>query len=109
MLLDLLWNPDGVLAILPEGGKPFLWGPDNTSGFGATDGLDCVFVFVHIFFFFFFCLFGFSRAAPAAYRGSQARGLIGAAAAAGLHQSHSKAGSKPRLQPTPQLTAMLDP
>ena len=32
-----------------------------------------------------FCLFAFSRAAPAAYGGSQARGLIGAVAA-GLHK-----------------------
>ena len=53
------------------------------------------------------CLFAFSMATPAAYGGSQAKGLIGAAAA-GLHQSHSNAGSEPSLQPTPQLTAMLD-
>ena len=58
--------------------------------------------------FVFVCLFVFSYAAPAAYGGSQARGLIGAVAA-GLHHSHSNAGSKPRLWPTPQLTAMLDP
>ena len=57
------------------------------------------------FFFFFGNLF---RIAPMAYGGSQARGLIGAAAA-GLHHSHSNAGSEPRLPPTPQLTAMLDP
>ena len=44
---------------------------------------------------------------PAAYGGSQARGLIGAVAT-GLHQSHSNAGSEPRLQPTPQLTATPD-
>ena len=31
------------------------------------------------------------------------------AAAAGLHQSHSKVGSEPRLWPTPQLMAMPDP
>ena len=43
-----------------------------------------------------------------AYGGSQARGLIGAVAA-GLRQSHSNAGSEPRLRPTPQLTAMPDP
>ena len=43
-----------------------------------------------------------------AYGGSQARGLIGAAAA-GLHQSHSSTGSELRLQSTPQLTAMLGP
>ena len=53
----------------------------------------------------FFCLFVFSRAAPAAYGGSQARGPIWAVAAS-LHQSHSNAASVPRLQPTPQLTAM---
>ena len=50
------------------------------------------------------CLFS---AAPAAYGGSQARGLIGAVAAS-LHQSHSNAGSKPCLQPIPQLTARPD-
>ena len=49
-----------------------------------------------------------SWAAPAAYGGSQARGPIGAVAT-GLHQSHSNAGSEPRLQPTPQLTATPDP
>ena len=31
------------------------------------------------------------------------------AAAAGLPHSHSNATSKPRLRPTPQLTAMPDP
>ena len=46
------------------------------------------------------------RAARAAYGGSQARGRIGAVAA-GLR--HSNAGSEPRLQPTPQLTATPDP
>ena len=55
-------------------------------------------------FFFLFCLF---RAAPTTYGGSQARGLI-RAVAAGLWQSHSNARSQPYLQPTPQLTAMLD-
>ena len=56
----------------------------------------------------FFCLFAISWAAPAAYGGSQARYLIGAVAS-GLRQSHSNPGSEPRLQPTPQLTATLDP
>ena len=54
------------------------------------------------------CLFAISWATPAAYGSSQARGLIGAVAT-GLRQSHSNAGSKPRLQPMPQLTATLDP
>ena len=46
-----------------------------------------------------------SWAAPAAYGGSQARGRI-VAVAADLHDSN--AGSEPRLQPTPQLTATPD-
>ena len=50
----------------------------------------------------------FQRAAPEAHGGSQARGQIGATAA-GLRPSHSHAGSKPHLRPTPQLTAMPDP
>ena len=52
-----------------------------------------------------FCPF---RAAPKAYGGSQARGLIEAVAAR-LHQSHSNIRSKLRLQPTPQLMATPDP
>ena len=52
--------------------------------------------------------FDFSRVAPAAYGGSQARGLIGAVAA-GLRHNHSKVGSELYLQPTPQLMATPDP
>ena len=48
------------------------------------------------------------RAAPAAYGGSQARGLTGATGA-GLCHSHSNARSEPWLRPTPQFTATLDP
>ena len=59
------------------------------------------------FCFSVFCLFAISRAAPVAYGGSQARGLIQAIAAS-LHQRHSNSGSEPHLQPTPQLTAMPD-
>ena len=59
-------------------------------------------------FYLFFSLFAFSRATPMAYGGCQARGQIGAEAA-GLCQSHNNSGSKLRLQPRPQLTAMLDP
>ena len=76
-----------------------------------------VFLLVEVFsflFFFVFCLFvvvvvivAISWAPPAAYGGSQARGLIGAVAT-GLRQSHSNVGSEPRLQPTPQLTATPD-
>ena len=64
--------------------------------------------YIHFdFFFFFLGLFAFSWAAPVAYGGSQARGPIGAVAT-GLRQGHSNAGSEPRLQPTPQLTATPD-
>ena len=55
-----------------------------------------------------FCLFVFPRAAPTAYGDSQAKGLI-RPVAAGLHHSHSDAGSELRLQNTPQLTATPDP
>ena len=67
-----------------------------------------IYNFLFYFFIFIFCLFVFSRAAPAAYGGSQARGLIGAVAA-GLWQRHSNVGTEPHLRPTPQLTEMLDP
>ena len=43
-----------------------------------------------------------------AYEGAQASGPMGAVAA-GLHQGHSKVGSKAHLQLTPHLTAMPDP
>jgi len=66
------------------------------------------FLFLFFVFLSFVVVFvAISLAAPAAYGGSQARGPI-AAVAAGLRQSHSNAGSEPRLQPTPQLTATLD-
>ena len=61
---------------------------------------------IYLFIFIYFLVF--SRAAPAAYGGSQVRGLIGAVAA-GLCQSHSNAGSKPHLPLTPQLMATPDP
>ena len=57
---------------------------------------------------FSFLFFSFSRAAPSAYGGSQARGRVGAVATS-LHHSHSNTGSEPRLQPTPELTATTDP
>ena len=60
----------------------------------------------HADLFFFFLVF--SRAAPVAYGGSQARGLIGALAT-GPCQSRSNSGSELHLRPTPQLTTMPDP
>ena len=61
--------------------------------------------YFYLFIYFVFCLF---RTAPAAYGGSQARGLIGAVAAS-PRQSHSNTRSKRCLRPTPQLKATLDP
>ena len=52
---------------------------------------------------FLFCLF---RAAPETYRGSQARGQIGAVA---MGLCHSNGGSELHLRPTPQLMATPDP
>ena len=64
-------------------------------------------LFLLLFYFIlFFCLFAFSRATPMAHGGSQARGRIGAIATG---YSHINAGSKPRLRPAPQLTAMPEP
>ena len=48
------------------------------------------------------------RATGVAHGSSQARGRTGAAAAS-LGHSYSNSGSEPRLQPTPQLMAMLNP
>ena len=62
-------------------------------------------LFIYLFFGLFFV---FSRAEPMAHGGSQAKGPIGAVDAR-LHHSHSNAGSEPHPQPTPQLTATLDP
>ena len=62
----------------------------------------------YLFIYLFICLFAFSRAALTAYGGSQARGRIRAIAAS-LRQNNSNTGSEQCLQPTPQLTAMLDP
>ena len=53
----------------------------------------------------FFLLF---RAAFVAYASSQARGWIGTTAAS-LRHSYCIMGSKPRLQPSPQLMATPDP
>ena len=66
-----------------------------------------VFLYMYVCMYVF-CLFATSWVAPAAYGGSQARGRVRAVVIS-LHQSHSNTGSEPRLQPTPQLTAMPDP
>ena len=55
--------------------------------------------FIYLFIF---------MAIPVAYRSSQARGQIRAAAAS-LHHGHGHTRSEQHLQPTPQLVAMWDP
>ena len=60
------------------------------------------------FFFFFLFFFLLGRAVLVEYGGSQARAPV-RAVTAGLCQNHSNMGSEPRLQPTPQLTAMTNP
>ena len=55
--------------------------------------------------FFSFLLFS---VAPEAYGSSQARGRFGAIAA-GLHHSHSNAGSEPSLRPTTIAHRNTDP
>ena len=62
----------------------------------------CMYVCMYLF------IFVFSRAAPAGYGDSQARGLIEALATS-LRHSHSKARSEPRLRLAPQLMATPDP
>ena len=59
----------------------------------------------YLFIYFFICLF---RAAHEAHEVSQARGQI-RATSPGLHHSYSNVRSEPHLQPTVQLTTMLDP
>ena len=80
--------------------------PGN-SLFLLLGGVD-IFLFLFLFIYLFIVFFAVSWATPAAHGGSQARGQIGAVAAR-LCQSHCNAGSKPHLQPTPQVMAMLDP
>ncbi len=55
------------------------------------------FYFIYLFFSLVFCPF---RAAPTAYGGSQAQGLIGAVATS-LRHSHSNTKSEPHLRPIP--------
>ena len=73
------------------------WGPQSSFPPGW---LSCVLSF---FLFFFSYFFG----PTTAYEISQARGRI-TAIAASLRHNHTNVGSKPCLQPTPQLMATPD-
>ena len=115
LISSFFWFPLLYGEISFRGGKKRLWDMD----FMMKKFVGIFFFLLYFFFFFFFvflsfCLFvvvvvvAISWAAPAAYGGSQARDLLIGAVATGLRQSHSNAGSEPRLQPTPQLTATPD-
>ena len=75
--------------------------PDSSVLFAEEAKLFCEVCLLSLLFFF-------GGASPAAHGSSQARSPLGAAAA-GLHHSHSNAGSEPHLGPTPQLVALPDP
>ena len=72
----------------------------NASGREELLFNELILLLIYLLTYLFIC---FSRAAPVAYGGCQARGRIGAVDAS-LRQSHSNAGSEPRLRPTPQLS-----
>ena len=82
----------------------------SSAGFVMNQSLFFIFIYfiITIIIIIIIVFFAISWAAPTAYGGSEARGRIGAVAA-GLHHSHNNWGSQPCLQPTPQLTATLDP
>ena len=63
-------------------------------------------LFFFFFFFFFFFVFSLFKAAPTAYGGPRLG--VKQSCSRDLCHSHSNAGSKPSLQPTPQLTAMAE-
>ena len=91
-----------------EAGEEFLSGTRSLSEVALSELFFksfCFYLYLFLKFLFIYLLF---RATPAAYGGSQARGPIGVAAA-GLHYSHSHAGSELHLGATPQLTATPDP
>ena len=90
-----LWN----IHLIVQKTKNLGFSPSVTK-----ENLFC-FGFFFFFFFFFFCLF---RATPTAYWSSQARGWL-LIVADGLKHSDENTGSRPRLQPVPQLTATSDP
>ena len=67
-----------------------------------------VFIFSFLSFFLFFCLFAFLGLLLLHMDVPWLGGLIGAVASS-LRQNHSNTGSEMCLQPTPQLTATLNP
>ena len=66
----------------------------------------CQYIFLKESLFIYLVSFCLLRAAPTAYGGSQARGLIRATVAS---LGHSNRGSEVHLRPTPQHTETPDP
>ena len=100
-----LGHNQGLPEVIPA---LFGWGPPTLPGYNWLFQLSLSCHWQGLLLLLLLLFLSFSGAAPTAYGISQARVLIGAVAA-GLHQSHSNAGSKPRLWPTPQFMAMPDP
>ena len=61
--------------------------------------------FYFIYYYYYFVFLSFLGPLPRHVEVPRQMGAV----AAGLHESHSNVGSEPCLQPTPQITAMLDP
>ena len=102
------WSPEYLLRIRPlhyretapfQGHDSLYHKPLWTKTPRSSDSLHLTDEGTKTFFFFSFLGSNLWQACGS----SQARGQIGAAAA-GLHHSHSNAGSEPCLNPTPQLT-----
>ena len=66
-------------------------------------------LWLYFYFYFYFIILSFVFLGPHPWH-TEVPGLGGPirAVVAGLHHSHGNARSEPRLQPTPQLTTMLD-
>ena len=98
------FGPSGVFPDCFCTKAPLVQIGDGVTGFTVYAFFTFYFILFYFILFYFICLF---RTALTAYGDSQARGPIGAVAAS-LYQSHSNAGSEPRLQPAPQLMATSD-
>ena len=81
---------------------------DQTPGLSPQDSIMFGGILLVCFWWVLFFVFVFLGPHTPTYGGSQAKGQIGAVVT-GLQHSCSNTGSEPRLQPTPQLTAMSDP
>ena len=86
-----LWGRLAVTALI----RPLAWEPTYATGVVLKIKIKKPSKFDYVLFVYLF-IFVFSKAAPVAYVGSQARGLIGAVASS-LRRSHSNSGSDPHV------------